>query len=369
MLHIFDETKEINMTGRKKSAQNKATRVSVVGTGYWGKNLVRTFYQMGNLKKCCDLSPTLLQGIRNQYPGIETTSRFEDVLDDDEIQGVVIVVPAKDHYSLARKALEAGKDIYIEKPMALTVQDAEKLIQLANLHRRILMVGHLLLYHPAVLKMKHLIDSGELGELYYMYGQRVNLGLIRTDENAMWSLAPHDLAILAYLFEEEPESVSARGACYIQRHTGIEDVLFLNIRFANQKMANFQLSWLDPHKIRRTTIVGSKKMVVFDDMEATEKIRIYDKGVETPNYLQKYDSYGDALTLHSGDIHIPEINMVEPLRAECEHFIECIQKRRTPRSDGLNGLMVVKILEAAQRSLEQDGEPVAISPMVEIVSE
>lgn len=338
-------------------------KVAVAGTGYWGKNLVRTFYQMGHLKTCCDLDSGLLHNLRSQHPGIETTERFDDLLEDDEIQGVVIVVPAKGHYECARKTLEAGKDVYVEKPMALDVLDAQKLIDLAQLKGRILMVGHLLLYHPAILKMKHLIDSGDLGSLYYMYGQRVNLGLIRTDENAMWSLAPHDLAILCYLFGEEPESVSARGSSYIQRHTGIEDVIFLNVRFKDQKMAHFQLSWLDPHKIRRITIVGSKKMVVFDDMETTEKIRIYDKGVETPNYIAKYDSYGDSLTLHSGDIHIPKINMVEPLLAECRHFVECIQTRRTPRSDGLNGLMVVKILEAAQNSLELNGEPVHISPL------
>ncbi len=337
------------------------TPIAVVGTGYWGKNLVRTFYQLGHLKSCCDLDTNRLQELKQQYPGIVTSDRYEEILQDDEIQGVVLVVPAKDHFRLARQALEAGKDLYIEKPMALNTRDAEELLQRANRKGRILMVGHLLLYHPAVQKMKHLIDTGDLGELYYLYGQRVNFGLLRRDENAMWSLAPHDLSILTYLFQEEPVSVSARGSCYIQRNTGTEDVIFLNIRFADQKMANFQLSWLDPHKIRKTTIVGSKKMIVFDDMEATEKIRIYDKGVETPNYIPRYESYGEALTLHTGDVYIPRIKMVEPLKTECEHFIDCIQTRRTPRSDGLNGLMVVRILEAAQTSLDRRGEPVPVT--------
>ncbi len=344
-----------------RPAGDSRIKIAVVGTGYWGKNLVRTYARMGNLKSCCDLDLSRLRSLRTQYPDIAITTEYREILDDREIRGVVIVVPARDHYSLAKAALQAGKDVYIEKPMTLHADQAEELVQLARKSGQVLMVGHLLLYHPAVRKMKFLIESGELGETYYMYGQRVNFGLIRKDENAMWSLAPHDLAILIYLFEEEPESVSARGSCYIQRHTRTEDVVFLNLLFADGKIANFQLSWLDPHKVRRTTIVGSKKMIVFDDMETTEKIRIFDKGVETPNYIPRYDSYGDALTLHTGDIYIPKINMVEPLRAECEHFIECIRTRRSPRSDGLNGLMVVRILEAAQQSLDRNGEPVPIA--------
>jgi len=218
------------------------------------------------------------------------------------------------------------------------------------------MVGHLLEYHPGVEKLKQMIVSGDLGDIYYLYSQRVNLGIVRHDENALWSFAPHDISVMLYLLEQEPISVSARGECYLQ--SGIEDVVFVNLHFADRTMAQLQLSWLDPHKLRKLTIVGSQKMVVFDDVESTEKIRIYDKAAER----RDYESYGDAITLRFGDVVIPHIDMTEPLKVECSHFLECIEKDRTPRSDGHDGLRVVRVLEAAQKSLDLNGVPVDVNP-------
>jgi predicted dehydrogenase len=217
------------------------------------------------------------------------------------------------------------------------------------------MVGHLLLYHPAVGRLKELVDSGELGEVFYIYSQRVNLGKIRRDENALWSFAPHDISVILHLLGSFPESVSARGESYLRKN--VEDVVFVNMKFPDRKMAQLQVSWLDPHKIRRITIVGSKKMVVFDDVQSTEKLKIFDKGASGVSY----ESYGDSITIRFGDIKIPHINMTEPLRAECQHFVDAIVNDKRPLTDGHDGVRVVQVLEAAQRSMENDGEPVRLT--------
>lgn len=330
--------------------------VACIGAGYWGKNLVRNFYGLSgcNLKICCDLNPKILSAIPSQYPGVEITNDLDAVLANPEIDAVVIASPAIHHHSMAKQALLAGKHTYVEKPLTLNVEDAEDLCRIADKQHRTLMVGHLMEYHPAVEKLKDLIDSGELGDIHYLYAQRINLGIIRQDENALWSLAPHDISIALYLLGQEPDSVSARGECYLQ--PDIEDVVFCNLHFPNRTMANIQVSWLDPHKVRKVTVVGSKKMVVFDDVEATEKIRIYDKGVNGTGYA----SYGDALTLRFGDITIPRINMTEPLKTECEHFLTSIREGKPPRSDGQDGLRVVRVLDAAQQSLKNAGKPYPI---------
>ena len=254
----------------------------------------------------------------------------------------------------------ADKDVLVEKPMALNTKDAEEMLRIAEMRKRILMVGHLLIYHPVVDRLKEMVTSGELGRLYYIYTQRVNLGVIRQDENALLSFAPHDLSVILYLLEEEPVAVTAHGESYIQK--GIEDVAFVSLRFSDGKMANIHLSWLDPHKLRRITIVGSKKMVVFDDMEASEKLKVYDKGVKNLSY----DTYGEYLSLRFGDITIPSIKIAEPLRAEAEHFIQSIESRKEPKTGGRDGLKVVKILMAAQESLKKKGcsdKPVAVPPL------
>jgi predicted dehydrogenase len=330
-------------------------RVGVVGAGYWGKNLVRNFYEIetADLVTVCDKDPSRLKAISEKYTGTAVTHELQNLLGREDIDAVVIVTPAVMHYKQAREALKAGKHVFVEKPMSLNVKEATELEEMARTSNLILMVGHLLIYHPAVNKLRSLITDGLLGEVYYLYAQRVNLGRVREDENALWSFAPHDVSVVLYLLGEEPESVSATGECYIQDK--VEDVVFLNMKFPDRKMAQVQLSWLDPHKERKLTVVGSKKMAVFDDVLASEKIKIYDKGVDKP---PEYGSYGEYLTLRDGDILIPRIDMKEPLRLECEHFIECVRERKTPITDAVSGVRVVRVLEAAQLSLKQGGAPV-----------
>ena len=328
--------------------------IAVVGAGAWGRNHIRVFSEIPDvqLKYICDRDPQKLLAIQKSYPQAKLVDDLSPVLQDSEVRGVVIASSAISHYSLAKELLLADKDVLVEKPMALNTRDAEEMLEIAERKGRILMVGHLLIYHPAVGRLKEMVSSGELGKIYYIYTQRVNLGVIRQDENALLSFAPHDLSVILHLFEEEPIVVTAHGESYIQHE--IEDVVFLGLQFSDRKMANIHLSWLDPHKLRRITIVGSKKMVVFDDMEASEKLKIYDKGVKNLSY----DTYGEYLGLRFGDIIIPSIKMVEPLRAEAEHFIRCIESRKEPKTTGKDGLEVVKILAAAQQSLKGKGVPV-----------
>jgi predicted dehydrogenase len=333
--------------------------IAVIGAGVWGKNLVRTFSQLGVLWGFADQSEPVRKNLGALYPNAQVCTSIDEVLASDEVRAVVIATPAPGHFENARKALLAGRHALVEKPLTLSVKDSLELVELAEKQNCILMVGHLLLYHPAVTRMKHYCQTGELGDLYYIYGQRVNLGQVRRDENAMWSLGPHDVSIVNYLFDDRPVRVAAIGSCHIQRDVQVEDVVFLNLQFADGRMANVHLSWLDPHKIRRMTLVGSKKMVVFDDILATEKLKLYDKGVS--GYAGgKYDSYGDAITYHTGDILIPKIDMTEPLKLECLHFLDCIRKGERPLTDGVNGLEVVRVLEAAQQSLKSNGAPISL---------
>jgi predicted dehydrogenase len=333
------------------------TVVAVVGAGNWGRNLVRNFHSIPGctLKWVADLSEDRLEKMRGLFPGIRTTTAVEDVVGDDEVEAVIVSASAVAHHDLGMQAVSAGKHVYVEKPLALTAANAGEMVAAAEERGLVLMVGHLLLYHPAVQKLRQLIDDGELGDLYYLYSQRVNLGVIRQDENALWSFAPHDLSVMLYLLDQRPVSVSARGAAYLQ--DGIEDVAFLNVRFSGGCMGQVQVSWLDPHKLRKFTVVGSKKMAVFDDMEAQEKIRIFDKGARVPT---EYRSFGDYIGLRFGDILIPRLDASEPLRLECEHFLDCVRNGERPRSDGRSGLEVVKLLEAATRSLAEDGAPIEI---------
>ncbi len=331
--------------------------IAVAGIGNWGRNLARTFSQLPNtsLYLCCDPNEKCLQQAEVNYPGTKTTQDFHAVVGDTHVDAVVIAAPAVLHHQLAKQALLAGKHVFVEKPLTLNAPEAEELLRLSVECERVLMVGHLLLYHPAIKKIKELIASGELGRLHYVYTQRVNLGKVRNDENALWSFAPHDISVILHLLSEFPESVAARGESYLQ--PGIEDVVFVNMQFPDKCMAQIQVSWLDPRKQRQLTIVGDKKMLVFDDVESIEKIKIYDKGAYPVKY---YQSYGDAITLRFGDISIPRIDMTEPLRLECQHFIDCITQNKTPLTDGKNGLEVVKVLQAAQESLDQKGQPVKL---------
>jgi predicted dehydrogenase len=328
--------------------------VAVVGAGAWGKNHIRVFSELPNvrLKYVCDQDSSKLLSLQKTYPQTKMVGGLKPLLDDDEVKGVILASSAVSHHSLAKEFMLADKDVLVEKPMALNTKDAEEMLGIAEKRKRILMVGHLLIYHPVVDRLKAMVASGELGRIYYIYTQRVNLGVIRQDENALLSFAPHDLSVILYLLEEEPVAVTAHGESYIQK--GIEDVAFLSLRFSGGKMANIHLSWLDPHKLRRITIVGSKKMVVFDDMEASEKLKVYDKGVKNLSY----ETYGEYLGLRFGDITIPSIKIAEPLRAEAEHFIQSIESRKEPKTGGRDGLKVVRILTAAQESLKKKGVPI-----------
>src|ERR1700687_935968 len=331
-------------------------RIGLAGLGAWGWNVARNFAELRDceLVVCCDVSQKSRDAAERAWPGVISCADFGEMLANDGVEAVVIATPAVTHATLVRQALLSGRDVFVEKPITLSAAEAEELWELADKTNRVLMVGHLLEYHLVVGRLKSLIQSGELGEVYYIYTQRVNLGRIRQDENALWSFAPHDISQILFMLEMFPTDVSVRGQSYIQ--PGVEDVVFLSLFFENRIMAHIHLSWLDPHKVRKTTIVGSKKMAVFDDAEAKEKLRIYDNQAEAPNVR----TYGDSIHVRFGDIWIPRVDMTEPLRLEAQHFIECVRDRKVPLSDAQDGLRVVRILEAAQRSLDQDGVPVKI---------
>lgn len=331
-------------------------RIAVIGAGYWGKNIVRTFHALDSaeLVYVVDSNPDILKRYTS-LDGVSTQTDYRCVVEDDSIDAVAIATSAKTHYEIARDCLEAGKHVFVEKPMTLEDAHSEDLVRIAGERGLKLMVGHLLMYHPCITTMREYIDSGDIGSPHYLYSQRLNLGKVRTDENALMSFAPHDISIALYLMGSEPETVSANGACYLQKN--IEDVVFLNLRFPGGQIAHIHVSWLDPHKVRRTTIVGSDRMIVFDDMEAREKIKIYDKGVDRK---VDFGSYEEFLTIRDGDIHVPAIPMKEPLRLECQHFVDAIEKGFTPLSDGRNGLAVTRILTAGQKSLKNGNDPVEL---------
>jgi len=334
----------------------KKLNVVVVGAGYWGKNLVRNFAaaKRCNLRFVCDLDSKVLDMQKRNFPSIKISTDVNEVLESGDIEAVVIAVGAPEHFEIAKKSLEAGKHTFVEKPLTLTAADAKELVETAEKNNLKLMTGHLLEYHPAVTYIKDLIDQGFLGRPYYMYTQRVNLGIVRQNENAWWSLAPHDISVICFLFETDPVSVTAHGQCYLQK--GIEDVVFATVKFADGKIAHIHCSWLDPHKIRKMTVVGSEKMVTFDDMEASEKVRIWDKGAAVKKDTET--AYPEVISLRFGDIVIPKIAGGEPLAIECGHFIDCVLDDKKVISDGRDGLKVVKVLQAGQMSLDKKGEPV-----------
>lgn len=332
-------------------------RVAQVGLGYWGPNLARNLATVegGELSVLCDLDQSRLERMGRQIPGARQVTDFEEVL-EDAVDAVVLATPVETHHALAKRALEAGKHVLVEKPLARTSAECEELIQLADAGDLRLMVGHVFLYNAAVQLVKQYIGSGELGEIYYVYSQRLNLGQIRSDVNAMWNFAPHDLSILCHWLDAEPATVTASGHSYIQ--PGIEDVVFLNLDFPGEVGAHVHISWLDPLKVRRMTVVGSEKMVVYDDVSADAKIMLYDKGVTkrlaggSRASLGSYRTFDEfQLLLRAGDVLIPKVEFTEPLKAECQHFVDCIVSGETPRSDGRQGLQVVRALEAADRSI------------------
>jgi predicted dehydrogenase len=322
-------------------------RVGVVGLGYWGPNLARNFaaIQGCEVSWLCDASEEARAKLTGSFAGARGTGELEDLLADPELDAVVLATPVPTHAELATRVLEAGKHCFVEKPLATTVQEAQRAVDAAERAGRILMVGHLLEYHPAVERLKELLDAGELGSLYYVYGNRVNLGKLRAEENALWSLGAHDVSVVLHLIDEEPEECSAHGESYVRG--GVQDVVFCYLRFPSGKVAHLHLSWLDPHKERRITVVGSKRMATFDDMQIQGKLTVYDKGFD-----EDTSSWGEYIT-RAGESFSPRISNAEPLRLECEHFIGCIREGLTPRSDGRVGLRVVRVLEELQRSLDR----------------
>lgn len=340
----------------RKGRVAKMVDVGVVGLGYWGPNLMRALSRLPRvrLKYGCDLDEARRSKQARLYPETRFTGSFEDLLSDDELDAVVVASPVPTHAGLARQALLADKDVFVEKPLALSPPDAEQLVELAAERNRILMVGHLLEYHPAVSRLKSIVSSRELGDIFYLYANRLNLGIVRQNENALWSLGPHDLSVAMYLVDQEPVEARATGHSYL--NSGVEDVVFASLRFGDGKVAHFHMSWLDPHKERQITVVGSEKMAIFDDMARDEKLKIYDKGVQKP----EYESYGEYLSLRFGDVVAPYLPNGEPLKLECEHFVECLMQRKQPISDGHDGLRVVRALDALQRSLDTGGEPVSL---------
>jgi UDP-2-acetamido-3-amino-2,3-dideoxy-glucuronate N-acetyltransferase len=331
------------------SKQTK-TKVAVVGAGYWGINHVRNFHEIGALKTVCDASDASLKKIGETFPDIVVEPDYQKVLSDTDVLGIVIATPAETHYRLAAAAMEAGKHVLVEKPLTLDVEEGERLVKLAHDKNATLMVGHLLEYHPAVLRLRELIATGELGELRYVYSNRLNLGKVRREENILWSFAPHDIAIILRLVGELPLQIAVTGGAYLQSH--IADVTVTNIEFPTGVRAHIFVSWLHPYKEQRLVVVGSKKMAVFDDVRKDGKLMIYDQGVEFVNgepVMRKNEGIAEIL------------EKAEPLRRECMHFLECIETGRKPLTDGESGLQVLRILEAAEFSLSQSGIPVAMN--------
>lgn len=330
------------------TATDAPLRLGIAGLGYWGPNLARNFAAISGVELAwlCDADPATVDRLVRAHPSARATGDLQDLLDDVSLDAIVLATPVPTHADLAVRVLEAGKHCFVEKPLAITVADARRALDAAQRSGRLLMVGHLLEYHPGVRALKELADSGELGdEIFYIYGNRLNLGKLRADENALWSLGAHDVSVvLALSGGEEPVEVAAHGASYVRG--GVEDVVFCFLRFASGLVAHLHLSWLDPHKERRFTVVGSRRMATFDDMELERKLTVYDKGFDEDSR-----TYGEYIT-RSGGSFSPQVANVEPLRVECEHFVESVRGGTTPRSDGASGLRVVRVLEGLQRSLD-----------------
>ena len=325
-------------------------KLAVVGVGNWGKNLLRNFCDLLGEERviACDADSKRLHELRTQYHKLQAISDFSALLGNDLVDAIVIATPVVTHYELARRALLAEKHVFVEKPIALRSVEAQELIELANQKRRVLMVDHLLEYHPAIEQLKKLVQNGDLGDIFCLYSQRLNLGVVRTEENALWSLTPHDISVMLYLLEQEPVRVQAHGACYLQKD--IEDMVFVTLEFRDKILGHIHASWLDPQKIRKLVVIGSKKMAVFDDTSPT-KLVVFNK------YAVRSD--GRFAPRDEGASVIPIENR-EPLQIACEHFLRCIERGEQPRSDGHDGLRVLRVLEAAQRSLNSQGA--AIKP-------
>jgi len=332
--------------------------VGVVGCGYWGPNLIRNFRQLQDcrLKLMCDTSKQRLAHIQSLYPELEGHKDFGHLLNGAGLDAVIIATPVRFHYDMAKASLMAGKHTFIEKPMASSAEECEELIQIAEERGLVLMVGHTFLYSPAVRKIKEIVDRGDIGDIRYISSRRLNLGLFQKDINVAWDLAPHDISIILHILEELPVSVNCRGEAHIT--PGIEDVTNIHLTFRNHRSAMIQSSWLDPRKVREMTIVGSKRMIVYDDVAPIEKLKIFDVRVEVPPH---YDTFAEfQYSYHYGDMYVPYLKQEEPLKMECQHFLDCIHNGKTPLTNGRRGLELVKILEAASASLKVNGAAIDI---------
>ena len=323
---------------------NDHISVAVVGCGYWGQNLVRNFHQLGRLRVICDVDRNRLEQLQSTYEGVEICDSYDEVFARQDIEGIVIAAPAVQHYPLAKRALEMGKDVFVEKPLSLHVEHAEELTQLAEKNGRVLMVGHLLQYHPAIQKLKSLIREGALGKVQYIYSSRLNFGKLRTEENILWSFAPHDISAILCLLDEEPSSVAAHGGNYL--NTNVADVTLTSCNFASGVTAHIFVSWLHPFKEQKLVVVGDRQMAVFDDMQTDRKLVLY------PHRIEWLDRHPIAKRSEGQVVPLPPL---EPLRLECLHFLECISTRQTPNTDGNNGVRVLRILNASERSLKNQG--------------
>lgn len=370
-----------------REAINQVINVGLIGCGNWGRNYVRNFAQISGarLVACCDINPETLLSIRERYPLIKLTKNYRDIAGDPKIDAVVIATPPANHYPIARECLLRGKHVLVEKPFTLSSEEGYQLVDIAEKTGRVLMVGHIMDYHPGMRLVKKYIRNGELGKIFYLHSTRTSLGIVREDVSVLWDKAPHDIASLLYLLEEEPVSVAATGKAFVNE--GVEDVVFVTLCFASGIIANIHVSWLDPCKASRTTIIGEKKMIVFDDGEALEKVKVYSKGVNSRRALLRkrensrvpsngMENGGDASNGHDplngfsefqytftyGDVYIPKLKMSEPLRNQCLHFLECIREGKHPQTDAASGARVVSVLEKAQESLKRNGEYVPIEP-------
>ena len=324
--------------------------IAVIGCGYWGKNLVRNFAELGVLHTICDADPQKLESLKSLYPNINTEPDYRKALSSRQIQGVVISTPAVTHYSMVKEAILSDKDVFVEKPLALEVEQGEELVELAEKHKKILLVGHLLEYHPAVVKLKELVENGELGKINYIYSNRLNLGKFRTEENILWSFAPHDISIILLLLNELPQEISAHGGYYL--HQDIADVTLTTLSFKNGIKAHIFVSWLHPYKEQKLVVVGDKKMALFDDTNPKDKLLLYSHEIEW---------IGRKPVPHQKSPEPVPVSLDEPLRIECQDFIDCIQTRRRPKVDGHKGLQVLQVLYHCQKSLENKGKVISLS--------
>lgn len=335
--------------------------IGVVGCGYWGPNLVRNFSALNDCRvaKLCDADSNRLASVASLYPDIDLTTKYSELVEDSDIDAVVIATPVRFHFQMAMQSLLAGKHTLVEKPMVRSVREGKVLIDTANRHDLVLMTGHTFVYSPAVRKMREIIASGELGDIQYLSARRLNLGLFQKDINVAWDLAPHDISIILFVMQDQPVSVNCQGKAHV--NPNIEDITNMTLNYSNGKMATIQSSWLDPNKVRDMTVVGSKKMLVYDDIEPMEKIKIYDKHVEMPDYYNTFAEF--HYSYHYGDMYAPYIKQYEPLKRECQHFLDCIRTGQKSESGGPEALKVVQVLEAASESLRAHGGEVALEKL------